>query len=308
MLSLTEGSLSQKETAAPVTVEQLRDYVASVLLPDDKLLALIKKRDLYKIRATMGDEFAITELREQIEIQVWKNSFVYYDEDLANPEHSARIGITVADTDPDRAVQIARALAAIVLETSTEHQRAVTSALAKDVKALRDGLARRLDELARRARVQRVTELVAAQRARRHLGAQPRITVAIGEIEHQQTKLELEQDNVLESRDSVADKIAAAGLDMTVAIVEEHRPERNEHRGFVLAMVLVVVGLGSLLGSALIFGAFDSRLHDLDDLTRLGIPVLGHVPGFPGDHVGSLETRGALRRRVPSFQRWRSQR
>ncbi len=95
---------------------------------------------------------------------------------------------------------------------------------------------------------------------------------------------------------------------MTVAVVEEHRPERNEHRGFVLIMVLVVVGLGSLLGSALLFGAFDSRLHDLDDLTRLGIPVLGHVPGFPGDHVGSLETRGALRRRVPSFLRWRSQR
>ena len=70
-------------------------------------------------------------------------------------------------------------------------------------------------------------------------------------------------------------------------------------------MVVVVVGTGALIGSAVFLGAFDTSVHDTDDVARLGLPVLGHVPGFPGDHVGSLGARGALRARVPSFMRWR---
>jgi hypothetical protein len=73
-------------------------------------------------------------------------------------------------------------------------------------------------------------------------------------------------------------------------------------------MVAVVVGTGSLLGSALLLGAFDSRVHDTDDVARLGLPVLGHIPGFAGDNVGSMQARGAARARVPSFLRWRSHR
>jgi hypothetical protein len=62
------------------------------------------------------------------------------------------------------------------------------------------------------------------------------------------------------------------------------------------------------MGTALIMGAFDSRVHDSDDVARLGLTVLGHVPGFAGDDVGSLEARGVSRARVPSFSRWRSHR
>ena len=75
---------------------------------------------------------------------------------------------------------------------------------------------------------------------------------------------------------------------------------------FLIAMIAVVVGVGSLLGAALVLGAFDSRVHDTDDIARLGLPVLGHVPGFPGDALGSLEARGVQRGRVPLFRRWRS--
>jgi hypothetical protein len=49
-------------------------------------------------------------------------------------------------------------------------------------------------------------------------------------------------------------------------------------------------------------------VHDVDDVERLGLPVLGHVPGFPGDRVGSLEARSVQRTRIPLFRRWRSQR
>ena len=306
ILALTEGKLAQKDKEASVTIEQLRDYVNTVLISDDKLVQMIEKQDLFPIRKTMGNQFAIAELREQIEITVWKNSFVYYDEDLPNAEHSARIGLTVMDTNPDRAIAISRGLASIAIESNAEHQRELTSILAKDIAQMREGLAARLavlgDEHAKRA-----NDLLNAKRDN-HPGAAAGLTVVLSEIEHDQKKLELELATIARSRDAVADRIAEAGLDVSLTVVEEHHPDRTDHGPFVLIMVLVVVGIGALLGSALVFGAFDSRLHDLDDLTRLGVPVLGHVPGFPGDHVGSLQTRGARRRRVPSFLRWRSQR
>jgi hypothetical protein len=125
---------------------------------------------------------------------------------------------------------------------------------------------------------------------------------------HEEKKAAHTLAEIASSRDSLADRISEAGLDMSVTVVEEHRPERPDNRDFVLAMIAVVIGIGSLLGSALFLGAFDSRVHDLDDVERLSIPVLGHLPGFPGDHVGSLQSRGALRARVPSFLRWRSHR
>src|SRR5205814_558689 len=162
---------------------------------DQKLAQLIERHDLYHLRHQLGMEYAIQELRGQIDIQIWKNSFMYYDEDAEYAKKSARIGITVTDTDGDRAYAIARDLAAI-------------------------------------------------------------------------------------------------------AIVEEHRPERPEGRGFLIAMIAVVVGIGSLLGAALVVGAFDPRVHDTDDVARLGLPVLGHVPGFAGDHIGALRSRGASGARV----------
>src|SRR5262249_44737619 len=105
-----------------------------------------------------------------------------------------------------------------------------------------------------------------------------------------------------------AGDIAAAGLDMSLSIVEEHRPERPTHSRFVLILVAAVIGTGALIGSATLLGAFDSRVHDADDVFRLGLPVLGHVPGFAGDNVGSMQSRSVAHARVPSWRRWRSHR
>ena len=306
VLAMTEGSLAQKGGSTPITVEQLKEYVATVLISDDRLLRLIEQRNMFRNRATMGNEFALTQLRDSFAVEVWQNTFAYYDEDNPNPEHSARIGITVSDTDPDAAIGVARDLATIVIDASAERQRQGAAALAKDVAAMRDGLSRRIAALSNEE-AQKTSDLYTAT-TENHPGAFAALTIELAEIAHEKTKLVERMATVQSSRDGMADKIAEAGLDVHVGVVEEHVPERADRGVFVLILILTVVLVGTLLGCALVFGAFDGRLHDLDDLTRLGIPVLGHVPGFPGDDVGSLETRGALRRRVPSFLRWRSQR
>ncbi len=57
----------------------------------------------------------------------------------------------------------------------------------------------------------------------------------------------------------------------------------------------------SILGAVLFFalwpvigigvGAFDSRIHDLDDVRQLKLEPLGQVPPFPGDDLGALDDR-----------------
>jgi len=80
--------------------------------------------------------------------------------------------------------------------------------------------------------------------------------------------------------DSVADRIAAAGLDVTIGIVEEHKPQARitarardgDRRGWVRHR----------MGTALILGARSTRAFTTPTTRRAGLAVLGHLPGFPG--------------------------
>jgi hypothetical protein len=304
VLALAEGSLGGQQTGIPV--DQLRVYVTSVLLPDKKLIELIEKRDLYRLRKNLGPEFAIEQLRGSLDVQIWKNSFMYYDEQDQNARRSARIGLTVSDSDPDRGFDIARDLASIVMESSALQRQKLADEISSAVAVLRKALVAQLDELDREAQLKQAEVDEATKRGRPEIIAIVGADLAV--IDHERQRVQNRLVQIATSRESLASAITAAGLDMSLSIVEEHRPERPTRSGFVLVMVAVVVGTGALVGSALVLGAFDSRVHDADDVARLGLPVLGHVPGFAGDNVGSMETRSVARARVPSFLRWRSHR
>lgn len=304
VLALTEGSEFSGKNAIPF--DQLRDYVTTVLMPDAKLAKLIEERNLHRLRKRLGMQWAIGELRGQLEVAIWKNSFVYYAQEDAQARKSARIGLTVLDGDPELAITIARDLAAIVIQTHEEQRRQVSAALAGQVWRLHEATTEKLEQLSTAISVKQ-TALVAATRD----GNSGLVGVLFTEVAALAREAHDAQDQltiIAQSPESAADRITAAGLGTRIDLVEERRPDRPEQAGLVLAMILIVVGTGALVGSALFIGAFDSRIHDTDDVSRLGLPVLGHVPGFPGDRVGSLHSRSARRARVPLFLRWRSQR
>jgi hypothetical protein len=64
---------------------------------------------------------------------------------------------------------------------------------------------------------------------------------------------------------------------------------------FMLGSVVFILALPFAI---MFVGAFDSRVYDLDDVNRLGLRGLGHVPPYRGDHVGSLEARARASGRV----------
>lgn len=304
VLALTEGSMAN-DTALPV--EELRQYVENVLLPDGKLAKLIEQRNLFPARKLQGMQFAITSLRENFEIDIWKNQFA---NGLDEVERSARIGITVTDTSPERAVDLARDLGNIVIQTAHDQRMAVTSELAKNAESIRDHASDRIDEIDRELSEKQVA-LRNAQTAGRQETIQ-QLKLDIANLASERMASEKTVHDVANSKDALADRVTAAGLDLNISIVDEHRGQLPPNRAFMVIMIAVVVALAALLGTSMVFGAFDSRVHDTDDIERLGLNVLGHLPGFPGDTVGSLESRGARRgaalARVPSFSKWRSHR
>ena len=302
ILALQEGQLG--DGAAGIPMHQLQEYVNTILLPDKQLAALIEKKDMYSLRRKLGIQFAIGELREQMEIDIWKNSFEYYDDEDSEAKKSARIGITVADADPDRAYELAHDLATIaIIQHEIERER-ISRSVAEQLQLMRDTTEERLANIDHAIAIKQ-TALEQARKDGKN-GLASALILDLATIEGERKRLSDHMRSIAISHDGIAMQVAAAGLDLSLQIVEERRPDRPEKSQFVMIMVLVVVGTGALIGAALFVGAFDSRIHDTDDVERLGLPVLGHVPGFAGDSVGSLHARGARRARVGSVMRWRS--
>lgn len=304
VLAISEGSMtSNRDNGVPF--DQLRDYVVSVLLPDAELIKLIEQRTPGRIEK-VGAQFALEQFRGRIVVQIWKNSFVYFHDVDATAQKSARIGIEVTNEDPDDAFELAHDLASIVIKTHDEQRRKLSEALASEVEMMRNTMNEKVDGMTS-AISNKQAALKEARRTRQH-GLAAVLLVDLAALQHEQQRAATLLGQIVVSPDALADRVTAARLDTTVTIVDEVRPDRPEQSGLVLAMIIAVIGTFAMLGAAMVLGAFDSRVHDTDDVARLGLPVLGHVPGFPGDHVGSLEARGATRARVPSGGRWRSQR
>lgn len=301
VLALQEGQLSRSRNNIPVT--HLREYVSSVLLPDNKLIELIERRDLFRLRKRLGPQFAIEELRSVLDIQIWRNSFMYYAPEDQYSRQRARIGFEVTDSDPDRAFDLARDLAAIAIESASQERQRVAEVLSKQINMLRDATNEKLRRLSEEVLAKEAAIARAMESGKPEIAGVLRIDLAA--IVRDRKRSEAMLGEIVASPELLATEIAAAGLDMSLSIVEEHRPERPETSAFVLLLIGVVVGTGALLGSATLLGAFDSRVHDTDDVARLGLPVLGHVPGFAGDNVGSMQARSVERARVPSLRRWR---
>lgn len=302
IMALTEGTMTSDRSGLPA--DQLREYVTSVLMADKNMVQVIEKYDLTPLRKKLGPQFAVEQLWGNVDVDIWKNSFIYFSADDINARKSARISIAVRDADPDRAYLVAQDLAALAIETHEAERQKVTGAVAREVALARKTLSDQLKDVTT-AVVMTQAAIAQAQKDKKQ-GLASQLHVDLTALDQRAKAIEDQLVLVLQSNEAIADQIAAAGLDLDMAIVEERRPDRPDNTAISLAFLIAVIGVGSLVVSALFIGAFDTRIHDTDDVERLGLPVLGHLPAFAGDHVGSLRARGAARPHGSSVMRWLS--
>ncbi len=296
-LAVTEGSLS--DGFHPIPVGELRDYVTDVLLSDSALMPLIIEWELFPLREKMGDSFAINELRDLFAVFVNRNYFLeQYDVDQPR---SARITIEVTHPDPDFAWRLARRLATMVIDGEQQRRLELADALAADVTTALAAANARLSEL-ESAVADRGVALATAE-ADDDSGAAAGFHVEMADLSAQlfRESKAVAALSILASRDQQSAALDRAGLGMQFVITGEHRPVEEPGARLYFRVIIGAMLFVAFLPIVSIFiGTFDTRVHDREDVERIGLPVLGHLPPFPGDRVGSLRARGVRGRRVPS--------
>jgi capsular polysaccharide biosynthesis protein len=121
------------------------------------------------------------------------------------------------------------------------------------------------------------------------------------DVENQATQLRKSRDS--KGRADLRLAMESSHINLVYQIVDERPPPPPEQgKEFRLAMVGLACFLIFLPLCAVAVGAFDSRIHDPEDVQRLGLEVVGHVPRFPGFGVGSLRGRRAAERRRTGFR------
>ncbi|MSP62766.1 MAG: hypothetical protein EXR72_21030 [Myxococcales bacterium] len=276
---VTESDLDV--STAPRPAKYLRSYVGQVAFSSPRLLGLIRERGLYPRDIARDPMLAVESMRDDVAIDVWRNYFL----EVGDPGRSAHIGLTYQSDDPDRSYEVVGALGRLLIETQQtgrlESARASADFAAMAREQASTDLYQRRSEL-----VSRVLE------ARKR--ATPALAMEIAGLRHSLEALEVQ----LQKRDS--DKEA---LDMRVVMerkqmgmmfemVDPGRPAPplpSRPRELLAVALITLLAVLPLCGIAV--GAFDSRIRGIEDVRRLGLSAIGHVPDFPGIHRGTLEER-----------------
>lgn len=297
VLAIQEQQQATREELIPVA--DLRGYVTTQLMPEDALLALIDKYHLSPLRESQGDKYALGELWDMTTIEVYRNYFLYDYDETSGAGRSARIGISVDNPDPDLAYAIARDLGTIIIDAAAAERDATAHKIQTGARLASDAARRRVVEL--ELQMAQITSRRAEAQAQGYKAEVAGHDVQLAALDENLKSARAAQNTIAQRSGAEQLKAAvfAAGLSLDVEMVEDRRPDPVVPGRYRFAMVAVVLFITLFVVVALYIGAFDSRIHDLDDVSRLGIPVVGQVPGFPGDGVGSLRQRGVTRRGVP---------
>lgn len=298
VLAATEGSLSD-ERGSPLPTKELREYVWEGVLNKQVILERVILEHGVELDTLekFGQDAAIDEVKAPLTVTVMRNYFLYSQRHESTPR-SLRLVIGYQWTDPDHAYDMARILANLVVE-NVQNQRLLEARLA--ARSARDAL----DQLEAKVQAQQaelsqlVFELTTAELVH-DARAAATARVAMQSLTDKLDADEIRLDSLRSRARRLEFELGVEKRDMGLIweIVGEDRPRAVRPPGPIR---LTAIGLFCFCVfvplAAIFFGAFDSKIDERGDVSRLGLPVLGHIPGFEGDQVGSLRRRGAPGRR-----------
>jgi hypothetical protein len=295
VLAVTEGTLSQRHQ--PMPLHEMKEYIVNVLMNDTEIVKIMEKHDLMPGPSEQL-EVAVEEFLAALEIEVVRNYFLLdYSEDAPR---SARIAIRYEDADSELSWEIVHDVAALIIEGQRRRTLEMAAEMSQHAQLALDNV--RAEAVALE---QAVAEAgVAAARAEQ-LGDPelPALRFRYGQLSARLNRQQIQIARLADQADAdqTAAAIVRAGLAMSFEITQEVRSHDDGPPPLYFQIILAGVVFFMALPTVAIFvGAFDTRVHDREDVERIGLPVLGHLPPFPGDHVGSLRARGVRRPRVPS--------
>lgn len=269
VLTATEGE--HAEDAVAHTANKFQDHVYHACFTDSALTELMHRHGFRPDLQEKNPRFALEQFRDLIDVDVYKNEFVQPRWPMT-PPRSARIAISMRYPDPEEALVIVRELGDLVVQKDADIRRDRYEAklkVATDTVNLTKQEIERLEKEAEFARAAEETIperrgefKVQADGAERGLiGALARLKEAEGD----RNKLTLKKNADKESLELRYDR-----ADWGVA-------ERRENRVYLLIKTAVLSFFGLLPLLALAVGAFNPRVYDERDVSRLGLRALGTI-------------------------------
>lgn len=284
-LRIVESDFDLTKSVRPV--RNYTDYIWGVFLSGPRLQKIITAHKLYPDKYAKDPQLAVEAMRDDLDVEVWRNYFLeeHYDED--DEARSVRFSISWKARDPQLALDVVRDLAQTVVLAQTEERREVFSLGQEDVRVAADEASERLATV-RRAEAQRRVALAGASEAKK-----TRLLVELADLEDEEKDQVLRLQNLTDTKSRV--EITAAWEHERSGLVFEMvdpgyvEPLKSGPRQLALAAVMVF--FSTAFFASIVFGAFDNKIRQAGDVRHLGVPVLGAVPPFPGDRVGSLADR-----------------
>lgn len=290
LIRVTEGSLMREDS--PLTTGDLAAYLHDSAFTGDNLARIARQHKPFP--GLDADDPAVVEMMKwHLDLDVYRNYFMVqrgYNADV----RTARVAVTFWHDDPAMSLEIARALAELII--ATENQRRTSHS--DDLSDLTNtALVKAYAQLAMTQ--DRIATGRLALDAARTDGDESAVAVlkmelgALYKVEARQKKVVTE---IRESqrRAELQAALDASGMGIQYQIVDERPPPPplpQREQIIRLAMFGIACFVILLPLCAIGLGAFDTRLHDRDDVQRLGLAVVGHVPRFRGHRIGSMRQR-----------------
>ncbi len=262
--------------SSPVVGRHLSEYLLDATLRTEGLAELLVRNGLYVDEVAANKSLAAKAFREELEVEVYRNYFAV-SRGYAGGARTARVSLRYLDSEPERAMTVAREVAELMAATEAANRRRASLKLASIGRLASAAAETRLDALIER----QVTQIGALERAADKKSAESaalrvEIRGLSKAIDHQSDRLararaQLQQ---IELRDAVI----GSRLGIDFRIVDERPPEVRARVGLAfLGMVGIVLCVIFLPFVAIGVGAFDVRVHDAADARRLGLGILGQL-------------------------------
>ena len=283
VLSMREGKIDEAASSPQAKLE-LRSYIADAALNRQNLWTVIEKHDLFPRLRQLDPSFAIDKLWDTLDIDVYRNEFAELRQERLR---SARIAVRFAFGDPITAELVADDVADMIVDFEARKRRAsATLAVAHMNRVAQDAeqqIERRTSELSEKRR------LFDSDRAE----DPERLGVEIARLERTLESARGRLKLVQEAKASIEFKasLEARQLALQFSVVDRERPVAVPRPVSLLIALAVAAFALCLVPAGIAVGAFDSRIYNREDIERLGMPVLGHVPGFRSTQLGSMARR-----------------
>lgn len=295
LIRVTEGNVMREDS--PNSSRDLAQFLRDSAFSNRNLLNIIEKHDLYPFERTRGDMYALEEMRGRLQLEVYRNYFLEargYNADV----RTARISIRFKDEDPVVSFAVCSDLAQMLIASETRRREESGRGVAGVTQKALDSAVAQLEERQRDLAERQAALIEARRRGKSDEVAAIKVDISRLTRDLTEQAKRVREARVNKDRADLRLSLESGHQNLLYEIADERAPPPVQAgRSITLAMIGLACFLILLPISAIAVGAFDSRIHDLEDVQRLGLEVVGHVPRFAGFGVGAMRSRTAAERR-----------